>query len=96
MKIRCEDGVIREITLAMGGVEPIPLILKATGDYLLGKRVCKEDIEGAFPIVQQEISPINDIRGSAEYKRLLARQLIIAHFTKLFPKKVAVRDFYET
>ena len=96
MKIRCEDGIIREITLAMGGVAPIPLILKATGNYLFGKQVCKEEIEGAFPIVQQEISPINDIRGSAEYKRLLARQLIIAHFTKLFPEKVAVRDFYET
>ena len=96
MKIRCEDGIIREITLAMGGVAPIPLILKATGNYLFGKQVCKEEIEGAFPIVQQEISPINDVRGSAEYKRLLAKQLIIAHFTKLFPEKVAVRDFYET
>ena len=96
MKIRCEDGIIREITLAMGGVAPIPLILKATGNYLFGKQVCKEEIEGAFPIVQQEISPINDVRGSVEYKRLLAKQLIIAHFTKLFPEKVAVRDFYET
>jgi len=40
--------------------------------------------------MQEEISPISDIRGSKEYKRLLARQLLYAHFIKLFPKKVTL------
>jgi xanthine dehydrogenase small subunit len=31
-----------------------------------------------------EIAPISDVRGSAEYKRLLLRQLILAHFNALF------------
>ena len=95
MRVRCEDGVIREIGLAMGGVAPVPLFLKATCQYFLGKQVSREVIEGAFPILQNEISPIGDIRGSADYKRLLARQLCIAHFTKIFPERVKVRDFYE-
>jgi len=43
-----------------------------------------------------EITPISDIRGSAEYKRLLVRQFIIAHFTKLYPEYVTVKEFYET
>jgi len=30
--------------------------------------------------LNEEISPISDARGSAEYKRLLARQLFIAQF----------------
>ena len=96
IKVRCEDGIIREIGLAMGGVAPIPLFLKATRQYFLGKQVSVETIENASPIAQREISPISDIRGSAEYKRLLARQFFIAHFTKLFPEKVSVKDFYET
>ncbi|MEK7699478.1 MAG: FAD binding domain-containing protein [Planctomycetota bacterium] len=90
LTVRCDDAVIREMALTMGGVAPIPLFLKATCRYFLGKEVCREAIEGAYPLVQQEISPISDIRGSAEYKRLLARQLLIAHFVKLFPDRVKV------
>ncbi|KAA0244304.1 MAG: (2Fe-2S)-binding protein [Candidatus Brocadia sp. AMX2] len=96
IKIRCEDGIICEVGLSMGGVAPIPLFLRATSHYFTGKRICREVVEGAFPIIQQEICPIGDIRGSVDYKRLLARQLIIAHFTKLFPDRMTVKDFYET
>lgn len=96
IKIRREDGIIREVGLSMGGVAPVPLFLRATSHYFTGKQICREVVEGAFPIIQQEICPIDDIRGSVDYKRLLARQLIIAHFTKLFPERVTVKDFYET
>ena len=88
LTVRCDDAVIREMALTMGGVAPIPLFLKATCRYFQGKLVCRETIEGAYPLVHREISPISDIRGSAEYKRLLARQLLIAHFVKLFPDRV--------
>lgn len=96
MKICCEDGIIREFGLSMGGVAPVPLFLRATSHYFIGKQICREVVKGAFSIIQQEICPISDIRGSEDYKRLLARQLIIAHFAKLFPERVAVKDFYET
>ncbi len=36
------------------------------------------------------MSPISDVRGSAEYKRLLLRQLLIAHFLRLAPERVEV------
>jgi xanthine dehydrogenase small subunit len=90
MKVRCEGAIIRDIALTMGDVAPIPLFLKATCLHFLGKQVCRETIEGAYPIVQQEISPISDVRGSSEYKRLLARQLLTAHFVKLFPDRIPV------
>ncbi|MCF6150198.1 MAG: (2Fe-2S)-binding protein [Candidatus Kuenenia sp.] len=94
LKIKGEGGIIKKIHIAMGGVAPIPLFLKNTCDYFLGKQITRNAIEGAFPILQNEISPIDDIRGSSQYKRLLARQLIIAHFTRLFPEAVKVKDFY--
>ena len=95
IKVREDGGIIRDIHITMGGVAAIPLFLKNTCDYLRGKQITKNTIEGAFPILQHEISPISDIRGSSCYKRLLARQLLIAHFTKLFPQSVKVKDFYE-
>jgi xanthine dehydrogenase small subunit len=30
------------------------------------------------------ISPIGDVRGSAEYRRRMVHQLILAHFVRLF------------
>ena len=96
IKIRCENDVIREIAISMGGVAPIPLFLKQTSNYFIGKPVSQDTIETAFPILQREISPISDVHGSAGYKRLLARQLLIAHFSKLFPDFLQLRDFYTT
>ena len=40
-----------------------------------------------------EIAPISDVRGSAAYKRLLARQLLIAHFVTLFPDRFSAAAF---
>ena len=39
-----------------------------------------------------EISPISDARGTAEYKRLLLRQLIFAHFILLFPERINAEE----
>src|SRR4030067_3697076 len=47
MKIGCEDGIIREIGLSMGGVAPGPLFLKATSHYFIGKPFCRDGVEGA-------------------------------------------------
>ena len=94
ISLNCDGYVIAQISIAMGGVAPIPLFLKQTSNYFLGKKVTSETITGAFPILQQEISPISDIHGSADYKRLLARQLLIAHFSQLFPEFINLKDFY--
>jgi len=95
ISIKEEGNIIRKIQITMGGVAPIPLFLKNTCDYFLGREITRNTIRDSFSILQHEISPIDDIRGSSCYKRLLARQLVIAHFTKLFPKTVKVQDFYE-
>ena len=79
------DTVIRSASLSAGGVGPIPLYLKKTSQFLMGKNVDEELIEKAIQIAFVEISPISDARGSAAYKKLLLGQLIKAHFITLFP-----------
>lgn len=82
------NGKIDEAHLAVGGVAPIPLYLKKTSAFLMGKILPAEDptesalLREADALMQSEISPISDARGSAEYKRLLARQLLLAHLIK--------------
>jgi xanthine dehydrogenase small subunit len=70
--------------VSAGGVSPIPLHLKQTSDFLRGKDVNEETIAAANEIVQSEVSPISDVRGTESYKRLLLRQLFKAHFVALF------------
>jgi xanthine dehydrogenase small subunit len=94
--VYCEGDIIRQIAISIGGVAPIPLFLRQTSAYFIDRRVTVETIRGAFPLLQQEISPLSDIYGAREYKRLLARQLLIAHFTELFPALVPGREFYAT
>lgn len=70
--------------VSCGGVGPIPLYLKETSDFLKGQIVNDQTIADANDVMQAEISPISDVRGSADYKRLLLRQLFRAHFVELF------------
>jgi xanthine dehydrogenase small subunit len=92
IRIRCEKDVVRDVGLTIGGVAPVPLFMKNTSQYLIGKSVSRETVTGTVEVAQKEISPISDVRGSAEYKRLLVRQLLISHFCKLFPQRLKVGE----
>ena len=75
---------ILDAHVSAGGVAPIPLYLRETSSFLVGRTVNEETIEKANEIMQLEISPISDVRGTEEYKRLLLRQLFMAHFVEVF------------
>ncbi|MEQ1643074.1 MAG: FAD binding domain-containing protein [Pyrinomonadaceae bacterium] len=70
--------------VSAGGVAPIPLYLKETSAFLTGKDVSEATITVANEIMQAEVSPISDVRGTEQYKRLLLRQLFRAHFVEMF------------
>ncbi len=90
ISISTEDEIITNIFISSGGISPIPLYLKKTSQFLINKKIDSQIILEALNIAQSEISPISDIRGNVEYKRLLLNQLIKAHFIKLFPKQIDV------
>ena len=85
MLITVEDKTILNLSISAGGVGPVPLYLKKTSTFLLRKTINEEAITEAIEIAQSEITPISDVRGSEEYKRLLLGQLIKGHFLQLFP-----------
>ncbi|MET0753274.1 MAG: FAD binding domain-containing protein [Pyrinomonadaceae bacterium] len=84
ISLKVEDDKIKEAHVSAGGVAPIPLYLEKTSRFLRGKEIEEETISGAIEILQSEISPISDVRGSETYKRLLLQQLFTAHFVELF------------
>ena len=92
MSVVLDDDKISRIFLSAGGVAPIPKFLAHTVEFLQNKQITGDNIKHAASIALSEVSPISDIRGSAEYKSLLLRQLIYAHFLKLFPDKVTLQE----
>ena len=83
-----EKEIIKQAHIAIGGVAAVPTYLSQTSAFLIGKDATKETMLLAQEILQKEISPIGDIRGTANYKRLLAQQLFAAHFMELFKVEV--------
>ena len=75
-----EDGTIKDVHIAAGGVAPFPKYLAQTGSFLKNKKPGAEVLLKAVEIINTEISPISDARGTKEYKQLLLRQLFLAHF----------------
>ncbi len=88
--ITTSNGVITQVHISAGGVGPIPTYLKNTCDYLKGKALTTLTLKEASGVLQKEIAPISDVRGTADYKRLLMRQLFYAHFIKLFPAQITL------
>lgn len=86
-----KDGLISRIFLSAGGVAPFPKFLSETCVFLQGKKPEGEVLEEAVGIINREIAPISDARGTADYKRLLLRQLFIAHMIKAFGPDVPLR-----
>ncbi|MFW5793721.1 MAG: FAD binding domain-containing protein [Bacteroidota bacterium] len=90
--IKLDKEIIADCAISFGGVSPIPVYLEKTRSFLIGKSITAKTITDAAEILQTEISPISDVRGSEDYKRLLARQLFYAHFIKLFPERTNSKE----
>lgn len=93
LKLTIDDaGVVQHASIAVGGVAPVPKWLARTSAMLIGQTLDAALVRRALEVMQSEIAPISDVRGSADYKRLLAEQLLVAQFARLFPARVRAQD----
>ncbi|HPN29642.1 MAG TPA: FAD binding domain-containing protein [bacterium] len=72
---------MEDLKISAGGVAPIPLLLKGFDEFT-GKKINSENIKKIAEFSVNQVAPIDDIRGSAKYKKLLLKQLILSHFEK--------------
>lgn len=65
------NGVVESVMIAIGGVGPTPLRLKKTEKFMRGQVLSNDLIAKASAIVQKEITPLADLRGSESFRRVL-------------------------
>lgn len=73
---QAQKSFLAEIKIAVGSVAPTPLRLLHTEELLQGERLTQALLKEACRRAQEEVSPISDIRGSAEYRREMVGVLL--------------------
>ncbi len=73
---RREDGVLREVRLAFGGMAAIPKRAAAAEAALEGQVPSTAAFQAAKLALAQDFQPMSDVRGSAHYRRLSAANLL--------------------
>lgn len=69
LTLNAEDGTCADAKLALGAVAPTAMRAHRAEAVLKGKRLDQKLIEEAARAASEESIPIDDIRGSAEYRR---------------------------
>jgi len=73
---RRNDGVLRDVTIALGALGPKVLTAPECAALLEGQRLDTALIEKTSRHVQGEITPITDIRSTREYRVAMASELL--------------------
>ena len=74
-RLRFDEELCSEASLALGAVAPTPLLVKAAQELLVGGRAGEEDLAAAAAAAAEASAPITDIRGSEEHRRELVEEL---------------------
>jgi xanthine dehydrogenase small subunit len=83
-------GRVAQVRLAYGGVAATPTRARLTEAALLGRSWTEGEVLAASEVLAQDFSPISDVRGTARYRRLVARNLLRGfHLESLRPDRDA-------
>lgn len=69
--VTLRDAVCEDVRIVLGAVAPIPIRARQAENILRGKKISRDLVNEAGKIAATESKPINDIRGSIEYRRNL-------------------------
>jgi xanthine dehydrogenase small subunit len=75
--LRRSGNVIEDVRIAYGGVGPTVLRMSKAEAVLRGQPATLERFEQAGDVARDEVTPITDVRGSEQYRRTLAANILV-------------------
>ena len=80
---RLKAGAFESFSLALGGVGPSVLRMKRIEDEIRGKTPSLPLFQSLAAGLRNEIAPLSDVRGSAEYRQRLAHNLLLKFYDEV-------------
>jgi xanthine dehydrogenase FAD-binding subunit len=86
-----ETGIIERVRLAWGSVGPKVIMSEEVERALTGRPLTRETLAKAVPLAHKAVRPIDDIRASAQYRRIVAGNLLfrlLGHSEQSIPSAI--------
>jgi xanthine dehydrogenase small subunit len=80
IRMRLEGETIDHAAIAFGAVGPTVIRARQTEAFLRGRTFDEETMRAAGDIAVKEISPISDVRGAADYRYQLTRNILLKFY----------------
>jgi CO/xanthine dehydrogenase FAD-binding subunit len=74
--VELAEGKVAHANVALGSVAPTPVRAKTVEAALVGKEFTPGLVEETAKLVTEDISPIDDVRASGEYRKTVAAVLV--------------------
>ena len=72
-----DNKTVKDVRTCLGSVAPTPIEIKEVKKKMAGKSFDQLDFNQLGQIVEDKISPIDDIRGTREYRKDVAKKIMI-------------------
>jgi len=72
-----DNKTVKDVRTCLGSVAPTPIEIKEIREKMIGKKFNQLDFNQLGQIVEDKISPIDDIRGTREYRKDVAKEIMI-------------------
>jgi xanthine dehydrogenase small subunit len=77
-----KKGIVEDVTLAYGGMAECTKRCASGEAFLKGKPWNRRTVEEAQKMVDKDFRPISDVRGSAEFRKIAARNLLLKFWSE--------------
>jgi CO/xanthine dehydrogenase FAD-binding subunit len=80
---RAEGGILADLRVGLGSLAPVPCRARHAEAVLVGQPLAALPLEAAREALLADISPIDDIRSTARYRRTVAGNVLVQMLTEL-------------
>jgi xanthine dehydrogenase small subunit len=90
-RVELVDGRVHDIRVAFGGMAATPVRVVAVERALLDGAWTEARVRTAMDVLDTALTPISDMRASADYRRMVARNLLCKFFLETASPKARTR-----